>query len=125
MNRWAERGDGEFTRTLRDGREAKVLNRELLIRAAVDGQMVDDVFFSAREAMEAIDSWDAGEEPLTFHQIDKLWVCNTKSRYSRKSGAITLTVSKEACGSWKLDREARRCFDSAESARRYADEHYP
>jgi len=36
MNRWTERGDGEFTRTLRDGRKAKVFEQALLIRAAVD-----------------------------------------------------------------------------------------
>lgn len=124
MNRWTERGDGEFTRALRDGRQAKVLGREMLIRAAVGGEMVDDVFFSARDAMTAIDRWDSGAEPLTFHPIDKLWVDGGPSRYSRKSDAITLTVTKEACGNWKFDREPRRCFDSAAAARRYADERY-
>lgn len=125
MNRWHERGDGEFTRVLKDGRVAMVLGRELLIRCAVDGQMVDDLFFSAREAMEAIDRWDAGHESLTFHPIDQLWAANERGGYSRKSRFISLTVSKAACGSWKFDREARQCFDSAKSARRYADERYP
>lgn len=125
MQRWTERGDGEFTRTLRDGREAKVFGQQLIIRAAVDGQMVDDLFFTIREAMQVIDSWDVGKEPLTFHPTDKHWVTDAKGRYSRKSGAITLTVSKAACGSWKFDRETRRCFDSAEAARRHADERYP
>jgi len=124
MTRWTERGDGELTRTLRDGREAKVFEQGLMIRIAVDGQMVDDVFFDEREAMLATDKWEAGKEPLTFHPIDKFWRTDTQDRYTRKSGTITLTVSKAACGSWKLDRDARRCFDTAQAARRYADERY-
>lgn len=124
MIRWTERGDDEFTRVLRDGRLAKVLGRHLLIRVAVGGEMVDDVYFSAREAMEAIDRWDSGVEPLTLHPIDKLWVDEGPSRYSRRSDTITLTVTKEACESWKFNREPSRCFDSAEAARRHADQRY-
>lgn len=125
MNRWTELGDGEFTRILRDGREAKVFLQGLLMRSSVDGQMVDNVFFDAREAMLAIDKWEAGDEPLTFHPTDKRWVTGAMGGYCRESRWITLTVTKEACGSWKISQDASRCFDTAEAARRHADERFP
>jgi len=87
--------------------------------------MVDDLFFTTRHAMELIDMWEAGEEPLTFHPIDKHWLTDAIGRYTRKSGPITLIVSMALCGSWKFDREAWRCFDTAEAARRHADERFP
>ena len=67
MTNWKEPGDGEYTRILDDGAVAKVFEQTLFWRGAVDDRMADNIYFDAREAMEAVDAWETGGGKLTFH----------------------------------------------------------
>lgn len=125
MANWKEPGDGEYTRVLDDGSVAKVFEHPLLWRAAVDDRMVDDIFFDPREAMEAVDEWEAGGGNLTFHPIERRWLGDGRKGYSRKSQSGELKVTQSSCGSWKINRVPERCFSHASSAQRYADERLP
>ena len=60
MSNWKENGDGEYTSFLFDGRLVSVFERDILWRATVNDQMVDDVFFSHLDAIETIEAWDRG-----------------------------------------------------------------
>lgn len=125
MANWKEPGDGEYTRTLDDGAVAKVFEQPLMWRVAVDDRMVDDIFFDAREAMQAIDAWEVGSSDLTFHPIERRWFGDDRKGYSRSSQSGELKVTQSSCGSWKINRVRERCFNSAATAQRYADERLP
>lgn len=125
MANWKELGDGEYTRILDDGSVAKVFDQPLLWRAAIDDRMLDDIFWDAREAMKAIDAWEAGCGTLSFHPVERRWLGDDRKGYSRKSQNGELKVTQSSCGSWKINRVPERCFSHAGSAKRYADERLP
>lgn len=125
MANWKEPGDGEYTRILDDGAVAKVFEQPLMWRVAVDDRMVDDIFFDARHAMQAIDAWEAGSRDLTFHPVERRWFGDSRKGYSRVSQSGELKVTQSSCGSWKINRVPERCFNNASTAQRYADERLP
>jgi hypothetical protein len=125
MANWKEPGDGEYTRVLGSGEVVKVFEQPLFWRAAVDDRMIDDVFFDAREAIQAIDAWEVGLGNLTFHPVERRWFSDDQRGYSRKSQRGELKVIHSCCGSWKINSVPERCFRDAETAMRYADERLP
>ena len=125
MNNWKEPGDGEYTRVLADGSVAKVFEQPLMWRAAIDDRMVDDIFFEAREAMQAVDEWDAGDGELTFHPVERRWLGDDRKGYSRRSQRGELKVTQSPCGKWTINRVSERCFRDRYSACRPADERLP
>ena len=125
MSNWKEPGDGEYTRILEDGAVVKVFEQPLFWRAAIDDHMVDDVFFNALEAMQAVDDWEAGKGKLTFHPIDRRWMGDDRKGYTRRSELGPLTVKQSPCGNWKIDRVPERCFRGSQLACRHADERLP
>ena len=125
MNNWKEPGDGEYTRVLADGSVAKVFEQPLMWRAAIDDRMVDDIFFEACEAMQAVDKWDAGDGELTFHPVERRWLGDGHKGYSRKSQRGELKVTQSSCGNWKINQVRERCFQDRNAACRHADERLP
>lgn len=124
MDSWRERGDGEFTRMLDDGRVVKVFDG-VLWRVTVDDLMVDNVFFDVVEAMRTVDEWLAGNKVLTFHPTERRWLGSQNEGYSRNSSFGPLSVMRNQCGNWKINKVTDRCFSDALAARRYADERWP
>ena len=125
MNNWKEPGDGEYTRVLADGSVAKVFEQPLLWRIAIDDRMVDDIFFDARNAMQTVDKWDAGDGELTFHPVERRWLGDGHKGYSRKSQRGELKVTQSSCGNWKINQVRERCFQDRNAACRHADERLP
>ncbi len=121
MSNWKENGNGEYTSFLFDGRLVSVFERDILWRATVNDQMVDDVFFSHLDAIETIEAWDKGEEELTLHPFKKRWDRNEQDEYIRRSRSVDIVVSCAACGNWKISGVQGRCFDKPKDARMYAD----
>ena len=125
MANWKELGDGEYTRILDDGSVAKVFDQPLMWRAAVDDRMVDDIFFEACEAMQAVDEWDAGDGELTFHPVERRWLGDGHKGYSRRSQRGELKVTQSPCGKWTINQVSERCFRDQYTACRHADERLP
>ena len=125
MTNWKEPGDGEYTRVLEDGSVAKVFKHTLLWRAAIDDRMVDDIFFEASEAMQAVDEWDAGDGELTFHPVERRWFGDDRKGYSRRSQRGELKVTQSPCGKWTINQVSERCFRDRDTACRHADERLP
>ncbi len=125
MTNWKEPGDGEYTRILDDGGVAKVFEQTLFWRATVDDRMADNIYFDAREAMEAVNAWETGGGKLTFHPVDRRWLGDDRKGYYRSSQLGEDKVIQSLCGSWKIDRVPERCFREAKTAQRYADERLP
>lgn len=125
MNNWKEQGDGEYTRIVDDGAVAKVFETQLFWRAAIDDRMVDDIFFDARDAINAIDAWEAGARNITLHDVDRRWNGDERHGYTRRSQSGELQVTQSTCGNWKINHVQQRCFGNAEKAQRYADERLP
>ncbi len=125
MTNWKERGDGEYTRVVHCGAVAKVIQQRLLWRAAIDDQMVDDVFFDALQGMQAIDAWADGKGDLTVHPVDRRWQGDEHNGYTRRSENGELRVTQSSCGKWKINAVPERCFHCAGTAQRHADERLP
>ncbi|MEO0316380.1 MAG: hypothetical protein RL404_57 [Pseudomonadota bacterium] len=125
MANWKEPGDGEYTRVVDGGAVAKVFEQTLFWRAAVDDRVLDDIFFDARDAMEAVDAWEAGNGNLTFHPVERRWFGDDRKGYTRKSQSGEIKVTQSSCGSWKINWVPERCFREAKAAQRYADERLP
>ena len=125
MTNWKEPGDGEYTRILNDGSVAKVFEQPLMWRAAIDDRMVDDIFFDARNAMQTVDKWEAGDGDLTFHPVERRWLGNGDRGYSRTSQHGELKVTQSSCGNWKINQVRERCFQDRNAACRHADQRLP
>lgn len=118
-------GSPGYTRILDDGGVAKVFEQTLFWRATVDDRMADNIYFDAREAMEAVNAWETGGGKLTFHPVDRRWLGDDRKGYYRSSQLGEVKVIQSLCGSWKIDRVPERCFREAKTAQRYADERLP
>jgi len=125
MNKWKEPGDGEYTRRLDDGSVVKVFEQMPFWRAVIDDRMVDNIFFEALDAIQAIDKWEAGHGELTLHPIERRWLGDDRKGYTRPSQRGELKVTQSSCGNWRINLVPERCFGYPSSACKHADERLP